>query len=181
MPQATAPVPSLANLFADAFEQGRKVDFALFPQGVAASSPVNAAPYVCTAAAFRATFGVGAGRAALIERWEGMLDEMIARGLVPVFSLFGGSLLDRQRPAPRDIDCVVFYRLDDSADNAPAWLAERARRAAAEAIDARFVPVDGPAIVMAKSLAYFTLLYAQARPERRCHGLVLIDHLTDFG
>lgn len=170
--------PALSRLYAPAFERAALTGFALFPDGVPSANPVNAAPYVCTPAQLAAVCTSDPRRAALIGSWSQMLGSLASLGLDPVFSLVGGSVLDKARGMPGDFDCIVFYRCLAQAGGGPGQLADLACEAARDGIDARFVPIDGPPIVLAKSLAFFTLLYAQARPGRACHGLVLVDHDT---
>lgn len=171
----SAPL-ALAELYASAFDRAAAGGFALFPHGVAAANPVNAAPYVCSPDAFVAAFAFTARRQALVGEWNRLVQDMAGRGLIAVFTLVGGSVLDRGQGEPRDLDCAIFYRAPADAADGAAWLTQRAREAARGGIDPRFVPIDGPPIVLAKALAFFTLLYAQSRPGRACHGLALIDH-----
>lgn len=163
------------------FEAAARRNFPAFLTPVALSNPANATPYLVGRAGFCSIARRWPGRARLVDALEQAIAEADDRGAEIVALLIGGSFTDLRNPAPRDLDAVAFYRAADPAAAVDArGLAELQKRARAAGADLRFMPVDGNPIVLIRSIAYFTRLYSEARPDagqagRPPRGLILVD------
>jgi hypothetical protein len=146
------------------------------------SSPANSSPFITNRNKFAAWSARWPRRRALFQALEGRLQEARSAGVEIVCAMIGGSFLDADNPAPKDIDAVAFYRLRGGAEVDAAALKALERSAKSDDVDMRFIPADGSPLVLIKCAAFFALLYARGRHRgprqmdlRSPRGTVLID------
>ena len=94
--------------------------------------------------------------------------------------LIGGSFVHPSTPAPRDIDCLMFYRAVAAGAIDARRLGDVQRKAKRMQVDARFIPTDGPVLPLINAVSYFTTLFSMSRSEEapvqhQTRGLVLLD------
>lgn len=142
---------------------------------VSESPPGKASPYRIDESGFWQAFGTSPVRRQLLDALDQALSDM--RCIVDVACcLVGGSFVDPQRPDPRDIDMVVFYRALGHSDYEPGHaLAHLSRKFKLRSIDVRFVPYDAEPWLLVKMASFFTSLYHSDRdPSGHQRGLVLL-------
>lgn len=142
---------------------------------VSESPPGKASPYRIDESGFRQAFGTSPVRRQLLDALDQALSDI--RCIVDVACcLVGGSFVDPQRPDPRDIDMVVFYRALGQSDYEPGHaLAHLSRKFKLRSIDARFVPCDAEPWLLVKMASFFTSLYHSSRDQSdHQRGVVLL-------
>lgn len=145
----------------------------LFPRPVPACNALNASPYVVDFAMFESAFAFNAHRRALFAAARDTLAAAAAAGAEPLALLVGGGFVDRRKEAPKDLDCICFFRGDASVTAALMDVQQGANRAC---VDLRFVPVHPNPILALKACAFFATLYSVDRASREAaKGSVLID------
>ena len=179
---AGPPARSFRDVCALHFDEAEALGFPVFLTSSARSSPVNGTPYLASYARFRSAAAAWPGRERLVEALERALGEAEGLGAAVDFILIGGSFTEIARPAPGDLDCVLFYRRREPAARVdPQALAALERRGKAEGADARFVALDGDPAMLIKSVSYYSILYSNDKHEedrfgvRVVRALLLID------
>lgn len=174
------------NAFAAAayacFEEAAGKGFPAFLTPVAESSPINATPYLSSYASFRGAAAKWPGRSALLDRLEQVRAASERHGVKIEAILIGGSFTELVKPAPADIDCIMFYRRAHPGETVQAkGLAELRRHAKRRHVDVRFLPLDADPLALVKSLCYFTILFSKDKHAtdqtdvRVVRGLLLLD------
>lgn len=147
---------TLNEHFIRASQQG----FPAFPNGEAASSPVNAAPFVASFDDLVGTTGGDPVRASLLEALASVLEELRTAGIAVRVGLIGGSFLDHS-VTPRDLDVVLFY--EHAVAGLELDLRHLVHRLPQRGIDARLVPIDVSPVIFLNSAIYFALLYSRTK------------------
>ncbi len=167
------------------FDEAAAKGFPAFLTRVADSSPINATPYLQSYADFRARAPEWPGRGELVARLEQIRAESEQYNVIIEAILIGGSFTELTKPAPGDVDCLMLYRQARSGRAIQAeGLADLQRRAKAERVDVRFLPLDSDPLVLVKVLCYFTILYSKDKQAahqadvRVIRGLLLLDCRT---
>lgn len=158
--------PALEDHYRAAAAQG----FPAFLGPIAESTPVNATPYVLGLEALRREV-FDPPRHSLLQALLAALDELPAYGVAAEVLLIGGSFL-RGAAAPRDLDCVVYFRRD-RAEARPLEPWRQGLRAAG--LDLRLVPIEMDATLVLKTAVYFSVLYTVGRAETAPKGVLLVD------
>lgn len=162
-PPPSAPSAPISGATRAAIDQG----VPLFLDGdIARSSPGSASPYLIDEANFYRIFAVGDARRALADRLRAALETLETHCRFQAM-LVGGSMLDLNVQAPRDLDAVVFYAAQDGV--ASPTIAEALSRlteaSKAHGLDLRFVPTDASPLITIKAACYFAMLYASDRAD----------------
>ncbi len=165
---------NLSDTLNAAFEGALPDGLPLFPGGVAASTPINAAPYLTDLAGFGAHFAFNDHRRGQLSGLEQHIARLRSFALHPHFLIAGGSYLDRDRPDPKDLDCALFYSSGPGADPSPP-LRQILESAAAAGLDLRLMPFDAHPALAAKFIGFFTLLYASRTSPRAKRAIVIVD------
>lgn len=169
--------PGLSRAYSEALSTGLPV----FPAGVDASNPMNAAPFAARMEDFERDFAFNGHRQRLLAALTRALDAVVVDAAEPLFMIVGGSYLDRASQEPRDLDCAVFYRRQgDGAPASPSGLPDAQAAAHEAGLDMRLLPFDADPLLVAKMIGYFCLLYAQERREGDTSAILMID-LSAFG
>lgn len=148
-----------------------KVGFPNFPVGVAASTPLNSAPFLARLDTLRDRY-TSQTHVELLDALEGLIQSSRDFGVRLRVGLLGGSFTD-QSARPRDLDCVLFYENARTCGAPP--LGKFVEIARAQSLDVRMVPLDASPLVTLKSAVFFGLLYAQSRGGAGGAGLLLLD------
>jgi nucleotide-binding universal stress UspA family protein len=177
-PAGAPPARTFREICSLHFDEAEALGFPVFLTSSAKSSPINGTPYLAPWARFREAAARWPGRAGLIEALERVRGEAEALGAAVDFILIGGSFTETARPAPGDVDCVLFHRRRDPAARIdPAALAAIERRGKAEGADARFVALDGDPAMLIKSVSYYSILYSNDKHEEHRHGVRVVRAL----
>lgn len=159
-----------------ALSSTRAMHIEAFPNGIAASTPLNATPYVFTQAEFLQHFGFSPARQNLLAAFTTTLQLVGDNGAVPLFAIVGGSILDDARQDPRDLDVAIFYRASLERPPDAARLQSLCHSVSRERkLDLRLLPFDGPAAMTAKLIGFFTILYSQRRSEAGVAPVAIVD------
>jgi hypothetical protein len=160
--------------FEETFAKAAELDFPPFLGPVPSGTPLNSTPYVAHLDDV-VEGGIMSNRRELLRQLVVAVEELAKRGVESVAVLLGGSAVG-PKPYPADLDCVLFYRLDQAspATRAPN-LAGFQRRMKARRLDLRLVPADGDPLLLIKAVSFFTTLYAMSEASEPVRGLVLID------
>lgn len=182
LPGAAPPARSFREICSLHFDEAEALGFPVFLTASGKSSPVNATPYLASWTRFREAAAGWPGRAPLVEALERVRSAASALGAAVDFILIGGSFTEIDRPAPNDLDCVLFYRrLDPAARVDVQALAALERSGKSEGADARFVALDGDPATLLKSVSYYSILYSNDKHReaelgvRVVRALFLID------
>ncbi|WP_191555638.1 DUF6932 family protein [Brevundimonas aurantiaca] len=155
------------------------MSFEAFPNGVAASTPLNATPYVMTYDAFQARFAINEHRRLMLLGFRESIGRLHSGKVQTPFAIAGGSYLDIRNAAPKDLDVAVFYRADEGDTlNVADWAAITSE-ATARHVDLRLMPFDGPPATTAKLIGFFSILYSQRRERAGVAPIVVIDMACD--
>lgn len=177
-PGAAPPARSFREICSLHFDEAEALGFPVFLTSSGKSSPVNATPYLASWARFREAVAGWPGRERLVEALERVLGEARVLGAAVEFILIGGSFTEIDKPAPGDLDCVLFYRRrDPSARVDVQALAAVERSGKSEGADARFVALDGDPAVLLKSVSYYSLLYSNDKHREAELGVRVVRAL----
>lgn len=164
------------------FEEAEQLGFPVFLTAVADSSPLNASPYLAGYEKLKELAARWRPRHALLVELEDVRTRSQQYGIAVEAILIGGSFTEFSKPAPGDIDCVMFYRQAHVGEPVDAkGLADLRRRAIRRMVDVRFLPLDGDPLALVKSLCYFTILFSKDKHAvdqadvRLVRGLLLLD------
>jgi hypothetical protein len=124
------------------------------------STILNSTPYTCDWECFSASFA-DEPRRLLLSELEHIIEEAVASGIRPRFLMVGGSFLQPDR-TPGDLDCVIFYEVDDCAAVGQTIKDSKAKSKERQ-VDARWVPIDGDPFVAIRSAVFFATLYSRGR------------------
>ncbi|MBV9371712.1 MAG: hypothetical protein JOZ90_15545 [Alphaproteobacteria bacterium] len=102
-------------------------------------------------------FGKGERRRALLSALRERLERFSAAGARVDCVLIGGSFADSGR-APRDLDGLVLYSVEDAARFGAAM--EACLGPSTGGADLRYLPADADPVLVVKMISFFTLLYA---------------------
>lgn len=172
----SAELPSqLRNEFLGHFRRSQSAPNPAFPKGIEHSNPIDSAPYVIDWATFDAAYGRSGSRRERTSALSSACMALYDRGVELEYILVGGSHIDSMCQVPHDLDCVLFYRLSPGAALPPNFLIELQLDLKQLSVDVRLVPADGPPILLAKMLGYFTLLYSRDRQSDAPKHMVLIE------
>jgi hypothetical protein len=181
-PGTAPPARTFREACALHFDEAEALGFPVFLTASGRSSPVDSTPYLASWPRFREAALGWPGRAALVEALERVRAGAEALGALIDFILVGGSFTEIGKPAPNDLDCVLFYRRRDlSARLDLQALASLERRGKAEGADARFVALDGDPAMLLKSVSYYSILYSNDKHReaelgpRVVRALLLLD------
>jgi hypothetical protein len=88
--------------------------------------------------------------------------------------MVGGSFLRLDVDAPKDIDCVLFYRASETID--PRQLQQKCIEAVQQGVDARIIPVDADPALLVRTAMFFGFLYAiDKRSMSLSRGSILVS------
>jgi hypothetical protein len=177
-PAGVPPARSFREICSLHFDEAEALGFPVFLTSSAKSSPVNATPYLASWARFRESAARWPGRERLIAALERVLGAARELGATVDFILIGGSFTEIDRPAPGDLDGVLFYRRrDPSARIDVQALAALERSGKAEGADARFVALDGDPAMLLKSVSYYSILYSNDKDREAELGVRVVRAL----
>lgn len=148
------------DFFSSHFLKQAQSGLRAYPDGIKASTPFNASPYVASLTDLSA-LATTQRRSDLLDAFKSSIIEASSIGANVKFALIGGSFLDIDL-VPKDMDCVFFYALDGAIGNTEV-LSGFQSNWKSKGIDLRFVPVDSDLIVAFKVGIFFSTLYAQSR------------------
>jgi nucleotide-binding universal stress UspA family protein len=172
------PARSFREICSLNFDEAEALGFPIFLTSSAKSSPVNGTPYLASYGRFRAAAEGWPGRERLVAALERVRGEAEGLGAAVDFILIGGSFTETGKPAPNDLDCVLFYRRrDPSARIDVQALAALERRGKAEGADARFVALDGDPAMLLKSVAFYSILYSNDKWHEADLGIRVVRAL----
>ncbi|MBD8528037.1 DUF6932 family protein [Pseudomarimonas arenosa] len=146
-----------------------------FPYPIAKCNALNATPYMTTVEHFEHLFGGTPQRSAMLGDLARLVERLKAANLEPVAALIGGSFLRSDNPAPKDLDCVLFYNghTNDEAVEALHRLWEAFSR---KRIDLRLISLQRDPLLALKACSFFSTLYGATRDQRRpATGSLLLD------
>lgn len=154
-----------------ALDEGR---LSAFTTAIDRATFFNASPYVLSFDDFTMRFGFSASRALSIKALGDELQALRVAGVNPAVILVGGSFIDREREAPKDLDCLIFYEVENPA-TAPSVIGVQSRLARA-GVDARLFPIDVSPTFTLKVALFFNNLYASRRDgEGELKGCLLVQ------
>lgn len=154
-----------------AYRLARSLGFPAFPEGVQASTPINATPFLIDIDGL-VLLSQDPWRIELIQRLLSLIDETRGLGVSPLAALIGGSFLDSSC-VPHDLDCVIFYENGQRSSHELARLQKKWRT---DCIDVRFIPYDRDPIILLKAAVYFGALYSSTRSgNSRSKAALLLD------
>ena len=138
------------------------------------STPLNATPYIAHISE-AGEDGFLSNRAAFIDELRVGLDRLRQLNALPVAALLGGSAIGA-KANPSDLDCVVFYQQEATAELRSGALLGLQRELKRSRLDVRFVPLDGDPLILLKTISFFSMLYSKnAGSPEIVRGLVLLD------
>ena len=177
MAELNAPaIPQSVRAIMDqAIDHARPRSFAAFPKGVEQSNPLNGAPYIFSWEAFVSEFSFDEVRKARTSILAQACAKLADAGLRVEFIMIGGGHIAREAARPKDLDCVIFYSVEqpDTADL--AMIPDLQKALLARRVDARLVPFDGAPVLAAKMVGFFTLLYSSTKGADDRKGMVLVE------
>jgi hypothetical protein len=177
-PGGAPPARSFREACSLHFDEAEALGFPVFLTASGKSSPVNATPYLASYSRFRAAAAGWPGRERLAAALERVRTEAEALGAAVDFILIGGSFTELARPAPNDLDCVLFHRRRDPAARPDVQaLAALERRGKSEGADARFVAMDGDPAMLLKSVSYYSILYSNDKHREAELGVRVVRAL----
>jgi hypothetical protein len=164
------------NELQEYFDTAAKLGFPLFLGNERASTPFNATPYVSAFQKFLKLADAWPGRAHLARSLNECLIHARQSCLYVEAILIGGSFTDFSIASPADVDSAWLVRGRDGGPTDATALHHMQQDFKRRAIDARLIPLEHGALVLAKALCYFTTLYSKKR-EDTCatRGLLLLD------
>lgn len=156
-----------------AFEQDR---LPIFPRAIKECTTADSSPYLCPADAFSRRYGFNAHRRQLIDQLATFTAQSFAVGVKIGALLIGGSFLDRSIALPRDIDCLVYYRIDAPAEEVDSiitrWNALRHRFP----LDVKLCPIDaGPLTIIKRSIFFSNLFSIDKATLVLGRGTILVE------
>lgn len=166
-----------------AFEADRATlaDLGRFSTRIDECHTANASPHVVDGRRLRSMFHEHGRRRHLVNMLAHAL-EMFPPSIKVHHLLIGGSVLNLNVRDPQDLDCLLYYSVgttgagkESSAAAASMLRAARWILKAAK-IDARFVPVDAGALMIARMTSFMTSLYCASRSGCPTNvGTLLVD------
>jgi hypothetical protein len=155
------------------------MSFEAFPNGVPASTPLNATPYVMACDEFQARFVINRHRSLIFAGLQESISSLHHKKVQTPFAIVGGSYLDIGNTAPKDLDVAVFYSFPESDPPNVADLAVMISEATARHVDLRLMPFDGPPATTAKLIGFFSILYSQRKGLPGVAPIVVINLACD--
>lgn len=130
----------------------------VFPHGIGASNPINSTPFEVSLSDFAFAYGSKSQRRkALFEDLLDCIEWHLGMGCHIEFMLIGGSYVS-DKTAPRDVDGIFFYRLEDGVSLSPSHREIQLRKW--QTLDVRHCPIDSDPFIICRLSSYFTLLYS---------------------
>jgi hypothetical protein len=163
------------------YESALAAGLPIFIGGERRSTPFNSAPYVVAYARFLDQASGWPGRSDLLRELQACLEEARSMQLIIDALLLGGSFLDLANPHPKDIDCVWLYRSLAGSGGDVELLLSLQVRFKRRGVDMRFIPLDVDPLLFAKTLGFFSILYAKRKGENcLCRAPILVDCAREF-
>lgn len=135
----------------------------IFPLPITECTTANSSPYFVSFAEFTSRYGSNAHRARLLGELAAFIAASRALGVSIGALLVGGSFLDQALCAPRDIDCLVYYEIDEGTSaggdvhgTIAAWDALRKTFP----LDVKICPTDTGAMAIIKRSIFFSNLFS---------------------
>ena len=154
------------------YTTAKAVDFPAFIGDKSICTPINSSPYITPISTFLEE-RKDPKRSLLCARLSAAITDLSHSGVCVETVLIGGSFLDAN-VIPGDLDCVLFYSL--GANTTTLDLQQWQRRAKAQDLDARLIPMDTNPLIMWKAALFFAVLYTQRKnAEGVPTGLILVD------
>lgn len=166
---------SLKNFLYACFDKAKEKSYPIFPYGIQKSTPLNSAPYVIDWSRFIEIFGKQGLRSRQADYLSESIKELNIHGIDIYFILVGGSFTNINNKSPRDMDCIMFYRINIAEEECVSLLQDTQKRLKERTVDARLIPGDSDPIIFAKSISFFTLLFSQYKDNKDSRSLLLVE------
>lgn len=159
----------------------RKKKFPCFLNPINESFPANSSPYYCNMEYLKNTFSNNSERIELYNAFSFCLELINQKIGTPVGAMLGGSFLDLENSAPRDIDAVVFYESSNVQIKEGA-VAEIHNLKKSKNVDLRLCPLDFNPLWGLKVAGFYANLFMSSRSNKDSNnGCLLIDLIESGG
>lgn len=140
-----------------AFEQPR---LPIFPRAIKECTTADSSPYLCSVDELTRRYGFNPHRLHLIDQLASFAGQSYDIGVKIGALLIGGSFLDQSIDQPRDIDCLVYYRIDAQADAVDAIISQWNALRRGFPLDVKLCPTDAGPLTIIKRSIFFSNLFS---------------------